>query len=137
MNTNNKIEKWSPSPDTPTWLTERRHPAVLNPLKIKLLPNEFCYYCGLPLVEARIPLGQCPPDNLKTWDHKTPTARGGPNTRDNLVSACYGCNSDKANMTLEEWRLVLAYREGIIRDASHVYKFWAEENEENLENSSK
>jgi hypothetical protein len=117
---------WKPSPDTPGWLIERRHPAITNPLKVKLL-DEFCFYCGLQLAEVRLPTGQSPPDNMKTLDHMIPIARGGLGEH-NLVAACWGCNTDKGNLTTEEYRLVLAYRAGIVRDASHVYRFWAEEN---------
>lgn len=40
-------------------------------------------------------------------DHLLPVARGGTNNRDNLITACYMCNSIKANWILEElrWKL--------------------------------
>ena len=40
-------------------------------------------------------------------DHILPVTRGGTNNNENLVTACYMCNSIKANWTLEElrWRL--------------------------------
>ncbi len=37
-------------------------------------------------------------------DHLIPVARGGTNNIDNLVTACYKCNSIKTNWTLEELR---------------------------------
>lgn len=37
-----------------------------------------------------------------TIDHVFPISRGGPSTFGNLVAACIGCNSDKADQTPEE-----------------------------------
>tara|TARA_B110000046_G_scaffold154358_1_gene164269 strand:+ start:2510 stop:3019 length:510 start_codon:yes stop_codon:yes gene_type:complete len=38
-----------------------------------------------------------------TIDHVVPQSKGGPNTWDNLVSACKRCNNQKASLTLEEY----------------------------------
>jgi 5-methylcytosine-specific restriction endonuclease McrA len=40
-----------------------------------------------------------------TWDHITPRASGGQNTRKNIVTACGGCNFNKGERTLDELRL--------------------------------
>ncbi len=42
------------------------------------------------------------PDEL-TMDHKTPIARGGMSTRQNLVACCKECNNEKKYLTLAEW----------------------------------
>ena len=53
--------------------------------------NFECVYCGA--------------SNLKllTLDHVIPRSKGGPNSWDNLVTACKFCNSEKADLTLEEY----------------------------------
>jgi 5-methylcytosine-specific restriction endonuclease McrA len=38
-----------------------------------------------------------------TIDHVVPRHRGGTNDRENLVSACYSCNSRKGHRTAVEW----------------------------------
>lgn len=50
-----------------------------------------CVYCGN--------------DNKKTLtlDHVVPQSKGGPNTWDNLVTACKRCNNEKADLTLKEY----------------------------------
>ena len=53
--------------------------------------NYECVYCG---------------DNNKktlTLDHVIPQSKGGKDTWDNLVTACIKCNSEKSNLTLEEY----------------------------------
>lgn len=45
----------------------------------------------------------CHSDDSLTIDHKTPEERGGSNARDNLQTCCRKCNSDKRNMTHEEY----------------------------------
>lgn len=49
-----------------------------------------CHYCGNELAS--------------TIDHVIPTARGGPDTADNIVSCCQSCNMRKGDSTPEEWR---------------------------------
>jgi len=53
--------------------------------------NYECVYCG--------------DDNKKslTLDHVIPQSKGGPNTWDNLVTACKRCNGEKSDLTLEEY----------------------------------
>lgn len=50
-----------------------------------------CVYCG--------------DSNKKTLtlDHVVPQSKGGPNTWDNLVTACKRCNNEKADLTLKEY----------------------------------
>lgn len=42
-------------------------------------------------------------DGLPEPEHVTPLSRGGRNDMSNLVAACHLCNSDKCDLTLEEW----------------------------------
>lgn len=50
-----------------------------------------CRYCGEELGHDEL-----------TLDHVLPRSRGGGNTWNNLVAACFPCNSRKANRTPEE-----------------------------------
>jgi hypothetical protein len=52
-----------------------------------------CWYCG----------AKPEPDDL-TVDHATPRSRGGKNWDDNLLPACQGCNNEKGNLTISEYR---------------------------------
>lgn len=57
----------------------------------------FCSYCGRELH-----------NRLATRDHKTPLARGGSDTIDNIAPACRRCNSAKGVLTAEEFETVRA-----------------------------
>ena len=70
-----------------------------------------CFYCGFPITE----------DKPRDWllinqrrafaaDHKQPRNRGGADTDDNLVCACWRCNSQKGAHTVDEYRLVRGLR---------------------------
>jgi 5-methylcytosine-specific restriction endonuclease McrA len=58
--------------------------------------NWTCLYCG----EVK---------KIKdlTWDHVIPRAQGGPTTWENIATACFPCNQDKANRTPEQAGLTL------------------------------
>ena len=53
--------------------------------------NYECVYCGDSHVKTL------------TLDHVIPQSKGGKNSWDNLVTACKRCNSEKADLTLEEY----------------------------------
>lgn len=55
-----------------------------------------CQYCGKTITL-----------NSGTIDHVFPKSRGGPNTWDNFVAACFPCNTKKKNRTPEEAGLKL------------------------------
>lgn len=59
----------------------------------------------------------CPCDDptQMTVDHIHPRSRGGTNDLNNLACACGPCNNAKADMTLEEWRLVLPDKDEPLR----------------------
>lgn len=53
--------------------------------------NYECVYCG---------------ENKRkqlTLDHVIPRSKGGKDSWENLVTACYNCNQEKANLTITEW----------------------------------
>ncbi len=54
-----------------------------------------CQYCG-----TKLNLGRG--DGKVTIDHVLPRSRGGPNTWENTVAACEGCNTEKADKTPAE-----------------------------------
>lgn len=53
-----------------------------------------------------------PPDDLATVDHAIPVSRGGTNDPINLVAACYRCNIDKGDHTLQEYTAMRGSRSG-------------------------
>lgn len=78
--------------------------------------SERCFYCGVeltPIVTERFVVN---PPTMKTKDHVIPKCRGGESRRDgeNVVDACFACNNDKARLTADEYRVVIAYRNGLI-----------------------
>ena len=64
---------------------------LINNIKSNL--PHICYYCNKMLTDK----------DIVTVDHKTPISRGGLTTKENLVLACTDCNSEKDNMTEEEY----------------------------------
>jgi 5-methylcytosine-specific restriction endonuclease McrA len=63
----------------------------------------FCFYCGSRLTRR-----------TRTRDHKRPLSKGGSDSKRNIVNACKDCNCDKGRLSLEEFRLVMALRNGLI-----------------------
>lgn len=73
-----------------------------------------CYYCGCELVKVEHAAGVPVPPNAFSLDHRRPRCRGGRGLLKNKVPACYKCNLDKGNLTIEEYRVVLAFRANVI-----------------------
>jgi 5-methylcytosine-specific restriction endonuclease McrA len=71
----------------------RRHtkPVKFSRVNIYVRDNYRCQYCGT----------KCSIDEL-TYDHVIPRSRGGRTNWENIVSACYACNAEKANRTPRE-----------------------------------
>ena len=67
------------------------------------LPGGLCYWCGRQMTPPR--RGRTPSQNMDaTRDHIEPECKGGTRT----VWACFCCNQQKADMTLDEWRAFMA-----------------------------
>ena len=66
------------------------------------LQDGLCWYCGRSL-------SQC--HGTPHVEHQTPLSRGGADSFHNLVMACPRCNTDKGDLTLEEYREVVKGRE--------------------------
>jgi RHS repeat-associated protein len=68
-----------------------------------------CDYCNQPVQIANAnKRGVRPPDNDLAYDHFDPVALGGKPTRDNIVTACRGCNGEKLDMPGQQWLAQLA-----------------------------
>lgn len=63
-----------------------------------------CFYCGSQMVYYKDRADRV------TIDHKIPLSRGGDDDPSNFVQSCRRCNNDKNSLTMEEYRVVLAYR---------------------------
>jgi hypothetical protein len=46
-------------------------------------------------------------------DHKIPRRQGGTRAPENVVPACWNCNQEKGDMTLEEYRAMLSNKRGM------------------------
>lgn len=53
--------------------------------------NHTCVYCGNANTKKL------------TLDHVIPRSKGGVDKWENLVTCCYSCNQEKADLTLQEW----------------------------------
>lgn len=62
-----------------------------------------CFYCDRLLSRTK-----------KTRDHLQPKSRHGSSKPHNIVDACRECNVLKGCLTLEEFRVVIAYRQGLV-----------------------
>lgn len=60
-------------------------------INVCLRDNFTCQYCGMKLPMSKL-----------NYDHVIPRDQGGKTMWDNIVMACYPCNSKKANKTPEE-----------------------------------
>ena len=84
-------------------------------------PESFCFYCGRSVWEWKYRMYAATPPGARTKDHLHPRSKGGTQ----LVTACHECNDEKRDMTLNEYRLIRAFREGLLPVPD--YKFAAEQ----------
>jgi 5-methylcytosine-specific restriction endonuclease McrA len=83
--------------------------------------DSFCFYCGRSVRVWKQEMYATPPPDMRTKDHVVPQSKGGKKT----VVACRSCNDEKRDMTLDEYRLIRAFRAGMIQLPE--YKFAAEQ----------
>ena len=69
--------------------------------KIYCRDEHACVYCGLSGEDVRLQI-----------DHVYPVIRGGTNHELNLVTACRECNTEKNDMTMEEWESKVRSKHG-------------------------
>jgi hypothetical protein len=74
-----------------TYVNLNFHKVALTRENIFKRDNYECVYCGSTDKKSF------------TLDHVVPQCRGGKNTWDNLVTACFKCNNEKSDLTLEEF----------------------------------
>lgn len=72
-----------------------------------------CYYCGEPLLGRGHRSNKFPRGNRYTKDHVVPKAMGG-GGEGNYVAACEICNQEKGALSVDEYRAVVAMREGFL-----------------------
>jgi 5-methylcytosine-specific restriction endonuclease McrA len=84
-------------------------------------PAGVCFYCGRPVRKWKQKMYERPPLDMITEDHVVPLCRSGSRT----VTACLGCNQDKYHLSLDEYRVLQAFRAGIL--PLPEYKFAAEQ----------
>lgn len=65
--------------------------------------GDSCFYCETPMSFARVRKGDPFPPDLATIEHVHPVSRGGTHTWDNVVLACWSCNTSKRHSSLTEW----------------------------------
>jgi HNH endonuclease len=86
--------------------------------------SSFCFYCGRPIRKVPVTKRAQPPEDLATTDHLIPKRLRG-NKDCPKVFACLSCNQEKYNLTVSEYRLLRAFRAGLV--PLPEYKFAAEE----------
>ena len=69
----------------------------------RLMPETFCFYCGILLLTEPRPGYKIHPQR-HTRDHVTPRSHGGADDAENLVDCCNACNTLKGARTLEQFR---------------------------------
>lgn len=105
---NESIRRWrANNPDKLGAATARRAKAELEGNATpKLIETKWeagdktCILCGEPID----PTLKAPHNMSRTIEHLTPIARGGRHDIDNIDFAHYGCNAQKQDRTLEEYR---------------------------------
>jgi len=68
----------------------------------------MCWYCGKDLF------------GKMTIDHVQPLLLGGTDDIDNLVPCCKSCNSSKCGRTVEEFRVVIYRKKGMILELKQI-----------------
>lgn len=76
---------------------------ILRAWKKKQLTKQDrrCHYCKCKMDTTTYSPGEQFPLNAVTVDHVVPRSRGGSDHPNNLVLACFGCNSTKGSTLVE------------------------------------
>ena len=101
----------------PKYLHTKHHKVPMTRNNIYKRDGFECVYCGEG--ETR----------QLTLDHVVPKSKGGPNTWENLVTACKKCNNEKADLSLEEWGKDIPEPKRphylmLLRQVSHIPEEW-------------
>lgn len=65
--------------------------------------KDGCWYCGQPWDRLKESMHAATVNGI-TWDHIIPRHLGGQDTYDNLIPACFQCNSHKKTRSLQQYR---------------------------------
>jgi len=87
-----------------------------------MLFRTTCWYCGNKLLGRT---KRHPERNRTSLDHQQPKSKGG-NWAGNTVMSCVVCNHDKAELTLEEYRLLVMFRAGKVKMPVDKMLFYGE-----------
>jgi|TARA_B110000240_G_scaffold192515_1_gene236806 5-methylcytosine-specific restriction endonuclease McrA len=101
----------------PRYIKTGIHKIPLNKQNILKRDNYSCVYCG---------------DNYRrdlTIDHVIPQSKGGKNTWDNLVTACFKCNNKKGSLDLEEFGVdikkpIRPHYLMLMKSLNYIYDSW-------------
>ena len=77
---------------------------VMYALTYFMKGKRFCYYC-----KSKIPKSEI------TMDHMYPRSTGGPSIPQNLIPSCKKCNSEKADMTFEQYQTFLSISSSVLK----------------------
>jgi hypothetical protein len=101
-----------------------KHPAVFG------LCNGHCWYCGVQLDASPMygDSGSAPASNSYVVDHATPRIAGGKNEIGNYLPACWECNCSKGGRTVEQFRIILAWRRAGVKALAAEHILWLAEN---------
>ena len=70
-------------------------------LRLKHGWHSRCAYCGI--FESDLPVGRSSAEDNLHQDHVIPRSKGGRATWDNILPACFACNTTKSNMPVAEF----------------------------------
>ncbi len=73
-----------------------------------------CFYCGCDLTQSSQKTASEKIPTMATRDHVIPKTNGGTSTKKNIVWSCYGCNREKAALSIEEYRILRMFRMGLL-----------------------
>ena len=101
----------------PKYIRTGIHKIPLNKQNILKRDNYSCVYCG---------------DDYRrdlTIDHVIPQSKGGKNTWDNLVTACFRCNNKKGSLDLEEFGVdiekpIRPHYLMLMKSLNYIYDSW-------------
>lgn len=80
---------------------------------------DLCYYCNCEIFKGFRHTSHKYP--ALTRDHIIPKSRTKGSSNTKTVPACIPCNSEKGSLTIEEYRVVLAFRYGYISGVQYQF----------------
>lgn len=83
------------------------------------LKTVLCHYCGCEVFKGSRQNSRKRP--LLTRDHIIPKSRTKGSSNYETVPACVACNSEKGGLTIDEYRVVLAFRYGYISGVDYTF----------------